>query len=161
MENANDKGTQKWDRYSDGKWSELRRRAEEARAEYERSGHGEAAKHRLVDALRELSGGVKAASDLIPKIMAEHRRGVEWGLERLLVSARRLEDLPHVESGERQAVEQRVRGVITLIDLGELDGAEAAVRDIEAHVECLQQASLEAEFNALLAGIGEMYQPAV
>jgi hypothetical protein len=113
----------------------------------------------LVDSLREIRGGVDAAGQLIPLAIAEHKRGIEWGLERLLVSVQRLEDLPYIETGERQAIEQRITGIITAIDSDELDAAESGVRDIEAHVERLQTASLEAEFASLMSGIGALYQP--
>jgi hypothetical protein len=159
MNNGN-QNTQRWDRYSDGRWSELLREAREIQQEYARGGLSEAELHRKADRLRELRGGAVAAAALIPKVIAEHRRGGEWGLERLLVSARKLEDLPYVGPEERGAVDQRIAGVIGRIDAAELEAAEQQVRELEAHVERLQRASLEAEFNALLAGIGEMYQPA-
>src|SRR5262245_29259367 len=108
-------------RYSGGLLADLQRRSKETQEEYERGGHSEKMRQRLIDQLREISGGVKVAGDLIPRIIAEHKRGVEWGLERLLVSVRRLEDLPHVEPAERQAIEQRIAGIISLIDLGKLD----------------------------------------
>jgi tetrahydromethanopterin S-methyltransferase subunit A len=93
--------------------------------------------------------------------MAEHKKAVEWGLERLLVSARRLEALPYVEQAERQGIEQRIQRIIGLVDQGDLDAAETQVRDIENRVEQIQKASLETEFAALLSGIGEMYQTTV
>ena len=158
---SNDSNTRQWDRYSGGRWSELQGEAKNTQGEYERGGHSEAMKHRLVDKLREIKGGVEMAKVLIPQIMAEHQRGVEWGLERLLVSVQRLEDLPYIEPGDRQAIEQRVTGIIGMIDRRELDRAESEVRDIEVYVERLQRASLEAEFASLLSGIGEMYQPMV
>jgi hypothetical protein len=158
MSNTN---TQQWDRYLNGHWSELQRRARSIREEYDRGGHSEATKHRLVDSLREIRGGVETASRLIPEVLAEHKRGIEWGLERLLVSVQRLEDLPYVETHERQAIQQQVTGIIGMIDRDDLDAAESGVRDIEAHVERLQIASLETEFASLMSGIGAMYQPMV
>jgi hypothetical protein len=104
---------------------------------------------------------VDAAGRLIPVAIAEHKRGIEWGLERLLVLVQRQEDLPHIETGERQAIEQRITSIIAAIDRGELDEAESGVRDVEAHVERLRTASLEAEFASLMSGIGEMYQPTI
>ena len=159
--NNTQKDNGKWDRYSGGVWSRLQERTRTTQAEYERGGHSETALHRLADELREVFGGVKVASALIPQIMAEHKKAVEWGLERLLVSARRLEALPYVEAAERQGIEQRIQGIIALVDRGELDAAEAQVREIENRVEQLQRSSLETEFAALLSGIGEMYQTTV
>ena len=116
--NNTQKDNGKWDRYSGGVWSRLQERTRTTQAEYERGGHSETALHRLADELREVFGGVKVASALIPQIMAEHKKAVEWGLERLLVSARRLEALPYVEADERQGIEQRIRGIIALVDRG-------------------------------------------
>ena len=159
MQNGNKgKDNGKWDRYSGGVWSGLQDRARTIQAEYDRGGHTETALHRLADQLREVFGGVKVAQDLVPQIMAEHKKAVEWGLERLLVAARRLEALPYVEVSERQGIEQRIQGIIGLVDGGELDAAEAAVRAVESRVEQMQMASAETEFAALLSGIGEMYQ---
>jgi hypothetical protein len=70
----------------------------------------------------------------------------------------RIEALPYVEVSERQGIEQRIQGIIGLVDSGELDAAEAAVRAVESRVEQMQRASAETEFAALLSGIGEMYQ---
>lgn len=151
--------TQQWDRYSSGHWSELQRQARSIQEDYDAGGHSEAAKHRLVDRLREIRGGVETAGHLIPVVIAEHKRGIEWALERVLVSVQRLEDLPFVETSERQAIAQRINNIISLVDRDELDAAEAGVREIEANIERLQTASLEAEFASLLSGIGEMYQP--
>lgn len=161
MGNANNRNAQQLDRYSGGKWSELMERVRRIQEEYEQGGLSEAAKHHKVDELYEARGSMKAAKDLIRLIKAEHQKGVEWGLERLLVAVRRLEDLPYVEPGERQDIERRITGIISLIDCGELDKAESEVRDIESNVEQLQRVSLEAEFASLLSGIGEMYQPMV
>jgi hypothetical protein len=161
MGEANNRNTQQLDRYSGGRWSEMMERVRRIQEEYEQGGLSEAAKHHKIDELYDARGSLKTAKDLIPLIKAEHQRGVEWGLERLLVSVQRLVDLPYVEPGERQVIERRVTNIIGRIDLGELDTAEAEVRDIEAHVEQLQRASLEAEFASLLSGIGEMYQPMV
>jgi hypothetical protein len=156
MQKANNNG--KWDRYSGGGWSRLQERARAIQQEYNGGGQSETALHRLADQLREVFGGVKVANELIPQIMAEHKKAVEWGLERLLVSVRRLEALPYVEAMERQGIEQRIQRIIGLVDEGELDAAESQVRDIENRVEQIQKASLETEFAALLNGIGEMYQ---
>lgn len=153
------KNTQRWDRYSNGHWSELQRQASSIQEDYERGGHSEAVRHRLVDRLREIRGGVETAGHLIPVVIAEHKRGIERGLERLLVSVQRLEDLPFVETSERQVIEQRISSIISLVDHDELDAAETGVREIETHIERLQTASLEAEFTSLMSGIGEMYQP--
>lgn len=162
MQNGNNgnNGNSRWDRYSGGVWSRLQDTVKTIQAEYDRGGHSEMALHRLADQLREVFGGVKVAKDLIPQIMAEHKKAVEWGLERLLVAARRLEALPYLEPSERQVIEQRIHGIINLVDSGELDAAEAAVRALESRVEHLQMTSAETEFAALLSGIGEMYQTA-
>jgi hypothetical protein len=159
MQNTNNNG--KWDRYSGGAWSRLQEKTRAIQQEYDRGGQSETALHRLADQLREVLGGVKVASELIPQVMAEHKKAVEWGLERLLVSARRLEALPYVEQAERQGIEQRIQRIIGLVDQGDLDAAETQVRDIENRVEQIQKASLETEFAALLSGIGEMYQTTV
>lgn len=158
---TNNRNTQQWDRYSNRHWSELQHRAASIQKEYEHGGHNEATKHRLVDMLREIYGGVDTAIQLIPLVIAEHKRGIEWGLERLLVSVQRLEDLPYVDARERQAIEQRVNSVIAAIDRSELDAAEAGVREVEAYIERLQRVSLETEFASLMSGIGAMYQPMV
>jgi hypothetical protein len=159
MQNGNNNG--KWDRYSGGAWSRLQETTRTIQAEYDRGGNSETALHRLADQLREVFGGVKVAKELIPQIMAEHKKAVEWGLERLLVSVRRLEALPYVEISERRSIEQRIHHIIGLVDGGELDAAEAEVRAVESRVEQLQRASAETEFAALMSGIGEMYQPTV
>ena len=158
MSNANGVNAQKMDRYSGGCWTELQRAADEIQQAHERGGLSENQKHRLADRLREVLGGAKVAGRLISIAMQEHRRSVEWGLERLLVSARQLEDLPYVEAVEREMIEQRIGNIITMVDLGEMDAAEARVREVEARVEQLRRASLEAEFTSLLASIGEVYQ---
>ena len=157
----NSKNNGKWDRYSGGAWSRLQETARTIQAEYDRGGHSETALHRLADQLREVFGGVKVAKELIPQIMAEHKKAVEWGLERLLVAVRRLEALPYVEASERQGIDQQIHGIIGFVDSGELDAAEAAVRAVESRVELMQRASAEIEFAALLSGIGEMYQATV
>lgn len=151
----------RWDRYSGGAWSRLQETTRTIQTEYDRGGHSETALHRLADQLREVFGGVKVAKELIPQIMAEHKKAVEWGLERLLVAARRLEGLPYVEVSERRSIDQRIQRIIGFVDCGELDAAEAEVRAVESWVEQLQRASAETEFTALLSGIGEMYQPMV
>ena len=158
MSNANGMNAQKMNRYSEGIWSELQRATEEIQQAHAGGGLSESQKHRLADRLRELLGGAKVASRLIPLAAAQHKRSVEWGLERLLVSARLLDDLPYVEPGEREAIEQRIGNIITMVDLGELDAAETRVREVEARVEQLRRAGLEAEFSSLLAGIGDIYQ---
>lgn len=161
MSGNNDKDKGKWDRYSGGAWFRLQETTRTIQAEYDRGGHSEPGLHRLADQLREVFGGVKVARELIPQIMAEHKKAVEWGLERLLVTVRRLETLPYVEQPERRAIEQRIHHIIGLVDGGELDAAEAAIRAVESRVEELQMTSAETEFAALLSGIGEMYQPMV
>jgi hypothetical protein len=158
MNNANKPN---WDRYSNGHWSELHREARLIKEEYERGGHSEATKHRLVDSAREIQGGVRTASVLIPVAMAEHKRGIEWGLERLLVSMQQLENAPHIDPGEHQALKERIASVIGMIDRDDLDAAENGVRDIEVEIERLQTASLETEFASLMTSIGAMYQPTV
>ena len=161
MQNGNNgNNNSRWDRYSGGVWNQLQERAKTIQAEFDRGGHSEAGMHRLADQLREIFGGVKVAKDLIPQVIAEHKKAVEWGMERLLVAARRLEALPYVETFERQGIDQRIQHIIGLVDGGELDAAEAAVRAVESRVEQLQMASAETEFAALLSGIGEMYQTA-
>ena len=87
--------TSKWDRYSGNRWSSLRTKAQETQQEYKSGEHSETVKHQLADRLREILGGVTVAGELIPRIMAEHKKAMEWGLERLLVSAKRLENLPY------------------------------------------------------------------
>jgi len=159
MQNANYNG--KWDRYSGGAWSRLQEKSRAVQQEYNGGGASETTVHRMADQLREVFGGVKMANELIPHIIAEHRKAVEWGLERLLVSARRLEALPYVEPVERQGIDQCIQRIIALVDEGELDAAETEVRDIENRVEQIQKASLETEFATLLNGIGEMYQTKV
>ena len=155
---TNSMNRQQLDRYSEGRWSEVQRKVEEIRQAHAQGGVSEAELHRLADQLRELLGGASMATKLIPLIMAEHRKSVEWGLERLLVSARQLEDLPYVEPVERGAVEQRIGSIIRKVDRGELDAAEALVRDVELRVEQLRVANLETEFDKLLGSIGEIYQ---
>ena len=161
MHDASNKDNGNWDRYSGGVWSRLQERTRAIQAEHDDGGHSETALQRLADQLHEVFGGVKVATELIPQIMAEHKKAMEWGLERLLVSVRQLEALPYVEPSERQGIEQRIQGIIRLVDSGELDTAEAQVREVESRVEQMQRASLETEFAALMSGIGEMYQTTV
>src|ERR1700730_11882666 len=112
MNGNNGKDNGKWDRYSGGVWSRLQETTRTIQAEYDRGGHSEPGLHRLADQLREIFGGVKVVKELIPQIMAEHKKAVEWGLERLLVAVRRLEALPYVEPPERQGIEQRIHHII-------------------------------------------------
>ena len=160
MQNGNNGNNSRWNRYSGGMWSQLQDTVTTIQAEYDGGVRTETALHRLADQLREVFGGVKVAKQLVPQIMAEHKKAVEWGLERLLVAARRLEALPYLDPGERQLIDQRIHSIINLVDSGELDTAEAAVRAVESRVEHLQMSSAETEFAALLSGIGEMYQTA-
>jgi hypothetical protein len=149
------------DRYSNGEWSKLLEQVREIRDEYARGSHSETAKHRFADDLRQLTGGLKAAERLIPLIRDEHRRGVEWALERLLVACKALETLPYVETTDRESVDSRVKGIILKIDAGDLDGAESEVRALERRVTELQMQSLDTEVATLLSGIGSFYSETV
>jgi len=150
-----------FDRYSNGEWSKLLEQVREIRDEYARRGHSETAKHRFADDLRQLTGGLKTAERLIPFIRDEHRRGVEWALERLLVACKALETLPYVETTDRESVDCRVKGIILKIDTGDLDGAESEVRTLEHRVTELQMLSLDTEVATLLSGIGSLYSGSI
>jgi hypothetical protein len=157
MSNNNNVNTASFDRYSGGAWSKLLQQAQAIREEYERGGHSEADKHRFADRLREIFGGFQAAEVLIPRIRNEHRRGVEWALERLLVAYATLETMPYVEATERDSVQLRINGVIQRIDQGDLDDAESEVRALERRLSELQMQSLDTEVASLLSGIGTAY----
>lgn len=158
MSNGNS-NTATWDRYSGGAWSKLQQEALEIRETYARGGHSEADKHRFADRLRELYGGVKTAETLVPLIRDEHRRSVEWALERLLVASAALETAPYVEAADRQAVSQRVTAILQKIDGGKLDEAETEIRELEGRVAQLQMHGLDLEVETLLSGIGAAYTP--
>ena len=160
MKNSNNNhNTTSSDRYSGGTWSKLQQEVQAIREAYARGGHSEADKHRFADRLRELFGGVKSAETLIPLIRDEHRRSVEWALERLLVASAALETAPYVETGDRQAVSQRVTAILQKIDSGALDDAETEIRDLERRVSQLQMQGLDLEVETLLSGIGAAFTP--
>lgn len=147
------------DRYSGGTWGKLQEEARAIREAYGRGGHSEADKHRFADRLREIFGGVKTAETLIPLIRDEHRRSVEWALERLLVASAALETAPYVEGADRQAVSQRVTAILQKIDAGAFDDAETEIRDLERRVSQLQMQGLDFEVETLLSGIGAAFTP--
>jgi predicted outer membrane protein len=159
MTDNTNNNTAKWDRYSGGTWSKQQQETLAIREEYARGGHSQADKHRFADRLRELFGGVQTAQTLIPMIVNEHRRSVEWALERVLVASAALETAPYVEAADRAAVSQRVKAVLQKIDAGDFDEAEREIRELERRVAEVQMQGLDLEVETLLSGIGAAYAP--
>jgi hypothetical protein len=114
----------------------------------------------LSDQLREITGSVRTVFELTPRIEGEHRRSVQWALERLAAAARHVMNLPYVEAHERQAVDARLRALVGRLETGELDQAEAEARELDQFLEELATTGAAAEFDALMSTVDALYTPA-
>lgn len=152
MHDNETKNTNNWDRYTDGFWSGLKDEAEEIRR-VRAEDCTEATLHALADRLRELRGKTAAAGALIPLIEAQHRKSVQWALERTLAETQKLDGQPFVNPAERQTLLHWLGQIVGLVEQGELAEAEAQVRHVEDRLERLRWDSAVVEFDVLLSGL--------
>jgi glutathione S-transferase len=144
-------------RYSGGLWTELQTDAADVKSAYERGGLAPDEVHRLSDRLREIAGAAQATGRLVPRIEAEHRRAIEWAVDRVAIAVRRASRQPWIEEDQRNALDVRLRAVVQRIDAGELDTGEVELRELEAFVEEMESRGAAAEFDALFAGLDQLY----
>jgi hypothetical protein len=113
--------------------------------------------HQLSDQLREIAGSVRLIHELAPRIEAEHKRGVQWAVERVAVAVRRVAMDPYLESAQVDALQARLRAIVAKLESGQLDGAEEEVRGLELCLEELATTGAAAEFDALMSTVDALY----
>lgn len=145
------------DRYSNGVWSELQSKAQATRQQYAAGGHTDNELHRFADRLHEVSGGVQTAVRLIPLILSAEKKAVQWGLERVLVAARRLESMPDMEEATKENIAKQAKDVVLLVESGSLDEAERQVRSLETQLDDAEHATLDRRFTALLTTLDQQF----
>ena len=141
------------DRYSNRHWTKPQDEIQSIRDAYKRGNLDESEKHRYADRLHELCGSLRTAYLLVPLVHEQHRRSIEWALERLLSSAASLGSLPYVDQQKRDAVTVRVDSVLKMIDGECLDEAEGELRALESEVTAIRMHGLDRQVETLLASI--------
>jgi hypothetical protein len=95
---------------------------------------------------------------LVPMMQAAHRSSVQWALERVLSATVTLGGMAGVAQQKKEAMQDRIDGVLRKLDAGEIDAAEHEVRALDTEAAAIRMEALDRRVEDLLAGIGVAYE---
>jgi hypothetical protein len=111
------------------------------------------AMNRAADQLFMLYGAMNSVIKMAELVRAERKRSLEWALKNATSAALVLGSFPGVDSGERNALYERLNRVPPLLDVRSLDEAEWELENLEAQMDELRMKVIDRRVGDLLDAV--------